>query len=163
MYKHVQAYQWQTKAASKPRRKRFWRIKNIQSSIYYHGQWHLYGPIRYFTLIIWVICISSMLSLDIAKKKYLNEFSWLNQIWITFVHIWNLYFMRVLVWKGFWMSFPLIFRYVCIFRYKPTNDRQRLPPDQEEKDFRGSKTCSRQYTMRFFVQKYSLVIHTPHY
>ena len=37
------------------------------------------------------------------------------------------------------MFLPLIFRYVCVLRYKPTNDRQIWPPDQEEKDFGVSK------------------------
>ena len=43
------------------------------------------------------------------------------------------------------MFLPLIFRYVCVLRYKPTNDRLIWPPDQEEKDLGGSKTFSHQY------------------
>ena len=54
------------------------------------------------------------------------------------------------------MSLPLIFRYVCILRYKHTNDRQICPPHQphqeekqQEKDFIGSVLSSDLFNRSF--------------
>ena len=70
--------------------KKIWRIKYIQSSIYYHSQCHLYGPIRNFNPIVWVLCISSMFSLDIAKNKQITLSQWvfmarpnMNNVWVS--------------------------------------------------------------------------------
>ena len=50
----------------------------------------MYGPIRNFNPIVWILCISSMFSLDIAKNKQITLSQWdfltrpnMNNVWAS--------------------------------------------------------------------------------
>ena len=146
MYTQVQVYQWQTVTSSRPIRKRFRGIKNIQASTYYSSQYHLYGPIRNFNPIVWVLCISSMFSLDIAKNKEITLSQWIFFAKPNMKNVWAS--IKLVLYENFGLKGSLDLltsHFVCILRYKDTNDRQILPPDQEEKDFGGSKIFRHQH------------------